>query len=189
MKIAIACDHAGFNLKEEVKQFLQNQGHEVLDFGANNDESCDLLDYIYPAAIAVSRMKADHGIFIDGTGYSSALIVNRISDLYAVACQDSFCAQLARSHANTNILCLGAEIIGPSLAMEIVNTWITTEFCAEEKHKKYVDSVVRLSENHLKPLFRCEIEKYEKQVESVIAKSENQASHIAVESQSIAAIG
>ena len=60
-------------------------------------------------------------IFIDGTGYSSALIINRIFDLYAVACQDPFCAQLARSHANTNILCLGSEIIGPSLAKEIVN--------------------------------------------------------------------
>lgn len=181
MKIAIACDHAGFSLKEEVKRFLQNMGHEILDFGTNNKESCDLPDYIYPAAIAVSRMKADHGIFIDGTGYGSALIANKISDLYAVACQDTVCAQLARSHANANILCLGAEIIGPSVAMEIVNTWMTTEFSDEEKNKQYVDSVVRLSENHLKPLFRCEVEEYEKQVEQVIASSKSQ--------QKIAAVG
>ena len=172
MKIAIGCDHLGFSLKEEIKDFLKKQGHEVLDFGTDNKEPCELLDYIYPAAIAVSRMKADHGIFIDGTGYSSALIVNRISDLYAVACQDPFCAQLARSHANTNILCLGSEIIGSRLAREIVNTWITTDFCGEAKHKRYVESVVRLSENHLKPLFRCEIEEYEKVVDRVIAQSE-----------------
>ena len=174
MKIAIACDHVGFKLKEEIKLLLQSQGHEILDFGTDNEESCNLLDFIYPAAIAVSKMKADHGIFIDGTGYSSALIVNRISDLYAVACQDPFCAQLARSHANANVLCLGSEIIGPSLAMEVVNTWIATEFCDEEKHKRYVESVVRLSENHLKPLFRCEVEEYEEQVEQVIASSEKQ---------------
>ena len=180
MKIAIACDHVGFNLKEEVKRFLQNQGHEVLDFGINDGEAGDLPDYIYPAAIAVSRMKADHGIFIDGTGYGSALIANKISDLYAVACQDTVCAQLARSHANTNILCLGAEIIGPSVAMEIVNSWITTEFCDEEKNKQYVDNVVRLSENHLKPLFRCEVEKYEREVDNVIANHENQQKIVAV---------
>ena len=125
-------------------------------------------------------MKAEHGIFIDGTGYGSALIANKIADLYAVACQDPFCAQLARAHANTNILCLGAEIVGSSVAMEIVNTWITTEFCGEKKHKQYVDSVVRLFENHLKPLFRCEVEKYEREVDNVIADSENQQKIVAV---------
>lgn len=174
MKIAMACDDAGFSLKEEVKKFLQSLGHEILDFGTNNKESCDLPDYIYPAAIAVSRMKADHGIFIDGTGYGSALIANKISDLYAVACQDTFCAQLARAHANTNILCLGAEIVGSSVALEIVNTWITTEFCDKEQNKQYVDSVVRLSEKHLKPLFRCEVEQYERHMNDVIANSEKQ---------------
>ncbi len=174
MKIAMACDDAGFSLKEEIKTFLQKLGHDILDFGTNTKESCDLPDYIYPAAIAVSRMKADHAIFIDGTGHGSALIANRIAGLYAVACQDPFCAQLARAHTNTNILCLGAEIVGPSVAMEIVNTWITTDFCAEEKNKQYVDSVIRLSERHLKPLFRCEVEEYDKQVDKVIAKSESQ---------------
>lgn len=173
MKIAIASDHIGYALKAKIKLILQNQGYEVLDFGTEKEATCDLLDFIYPAAIAVSKMKADHGIFIDGTGYSSALIVNRISDLYAVACQDPFCAQLARSHANANVLCLGAEIIGPKLAIEIVNTWLMSEFSEKAKHQQYVDSVVRLSENHLKPLFRCEVEKYEQQIDKVIAESKH----------------
>ena len=178
MKIAIACDRAGFILKEEVKIFLQNKGHEVLDFSTDNETSCDLADYIYPAAIAVSKMKAERGIFIDGTGYDNALIANKISGLYAAACLDPFCAQLARSHSNTNILCISAKIIGPSIAIEIVNTWMTTEFlCDEEKHRKHFDSVVKMSENHLKPLFRCEVDKYERRVDNLIARSKNKQLH------------
>lgn len=174
MKIAIACDHAGFNLKEEVKLFLQNQGHEILDFGTNSEESCDLPDYVYPAAIAVAKGKAERAIFIDGVGYGSALIANKISGLYAAVCQDPFCAQLARSHSNTNVLCIGAKIIGSGIAMEIVNTWMTTEFlCNEEKYKKRVDRVVAISEEHLKPLFRCDIYKQEKHVDEVVETAEN----------------
>ena len=174
MKIAIACDHAGFSLKEEVKLFLKNEGHELLDFGTDNEESCDSADYMYPAAIAVSKMKADRGIFIDGVGDGSALIANKIPFLYAAVCKDPFGAQLARSHLNTNILCIGTKIIRPGIALEIVNAWMKTEFIFEvEKYKKRVDRLVEISENHLKPLFRCEIDKYEKHVNRVVAKSEN----------------
>lgn len=162
MKIAIACDHAGFNLKEEVKVLLQDQGHEVMDFGSNSNESCDLPDYIYPAALAVSKGIAQRGIFIDGVGYGSALIANKISGLYAAVCQDPFCAKLARSHSNTNVLCIGAKIIGSAIATEIVSTWMTTEFLSHEsKYKKRVDRVVEISETHLKPLFRCDIDESE----------------------------
>ncbi|MEJ6120658.1 RpiB/LacA/LacB family sugar-phosphate isomerase [Vibrio sp. 2-Bac 85] len=154
MKIAIACDHAGFNLKEEVKILLKSQGHDVLDFGTNNEVSCDLPDYIYPAALAVAKGEADRGIFIDGVGYGSALIANKIFGLYAAVCQDPFCAQLARSHSDTNVLCIGAKIIGSAIAIETVNAWMRTEFlCNEEKYKKRVDRVIEISEAHLKPLF------------------------------------
>jgi ribose 5-phosphate isomerase B len=153
MRIAMACDHAGFTLKEEIKLFLQNKGHEILDFGTSNEDPCDLPDHIYPAAIAVAMGKAERGIFIDGVGYGSAMIANKISGLYAAVCQDPFCAQLARSHSNTNILCIGAKIIGSGIAVEIVNAWMTTDFlCGEEKYSKRVDKVVAISENHLKPL-------------------------------------
>ncbi len=183
MKIAIACDHAGFTLKEEVKLLLQNQGHQVLDFGTGSEESCDLPDYIYPAALAVAKGKAERGIFIDGVGYGSALIANKIAGVYAAVCQDPFCAQLARSHSNTNVLCIGAKIIGSAIAAEIVNTWMTTEFlCDEEKYTKRVDRVVSISEDHLKPLFRCEIEKYEQHIDSVIRKSAHQQLKVATAS-------
>lgn len=153
MKIAIASDHAGFGLKEELKILLENAGHSVLDFGTNNKESCDLSDHIYPAALAVAKGEAERGIFIDGVGYGSALIANKISGLYAAVCQDTFCAQLARSHSNTNILCIGAKIIGSGIALEIVNTWMTTAFLsAEEKYTKRVNKVIDISNKHLKAL-------------------------------------
>lgn len=96
MKIAMANDHAGFSLKEEIKSYLESQGHEVIDFGTHNEEACDLPDYIYPASMAVADGKADRGIFVDGVGYGSAMIANKIYGVYAAVCQDPFCASLAR---------------------------------------------------------------------------------------------
>ena len=76
MKIAVSSDHAGFALKEEVKALLEQEGHEVLDFGPYNEEPCDLSDYVYPASLAVAEGKADRGIFVDGVGYGSAMILS-----------------------------------------------------------------------------------------------------------------
>lgn len=153
MKIAMACDHSGFSLKEEVKILLENAGHSIIDFGANNQEACDLSDHIYPAALAVASGEAERGVFIDGVGYGSALIANKISGLYAAVCQDPFCAQLARSHSNTNVLCIGAKIIGSGIAAEIVKTWMSTEFLSgDAKYKKRVDKIVEIANKHLKSL-------------------------------------
>ncbi|QWU17299.1 ribose 5-phosphate isomerase B [Paenibacillus sophorae] len=153
MKIAVAGDHAGYSLKEEVKALLTSQGHEVVDFGTNNEEACDLPDYIYPAALAVSEGKVDRGIFIDGVGYGSAMIANKIYGVYAAVCQDPFCAELARSHSDTNVLCIGGKIIGSALALEIVKVWMTTDHQGDvEKYKRRVGKVVEISEKHLKKL-------------------------------------
>lgn len=153
MKIAVASDHAGFSLKEEIKMFLEKEGHEVLDFGTNSEEGCDLSDFIYPASLAVSEGKVDRGIFIDGVGYGSALIANKIHGVYAAVCQDPFCAQLARSHSDTNVLCIGGKIIGSAIALEIVKVWLTTDFLKDiEKYKIRVDKVTEISEKHLKKL-------------------------------------
>lgn len=153
MKIAMACDHAGYLLKEEIKRHLEKEGHEILDYGTHNEEACDLPDYIYPASLAVAEGKAERGIFIDGVGYGSAMIANKIHGLYAAVCQDPFCAQLARSHSNTNVLCIGAKIIGSAIALETVKAWMTTDFLADiEKYKIRVDKVTEISNRHLKKL-------------------------------------
>src|ERR1700712_4044944 len=128
MRIAMANDHAGYALKLEVKQQLEAAGHEVVDFGTHDENACDLPDFAYPAALAVGRGEVDRGIFVDGVGYGSARIANKVAGVFAAVCQDSFCAELARSHSNTNALCLGGKIIGSGLALEIGRGWVTAGF-------------------------------------------------------------
>jgi ribose 5-phosphate isomerase B len=153
MRIALASDHAGFALKEEIKEWLQSQGSELLDFGTQDEEACDLADFVYPAAIAVGDGRVQRGIFVDGVGYGSAMIANKIYGVYAAVCQDPFCAGLARSHSNTNVLCIGGKIIGSGMALEVVKTWMTTDFLGDvEKYKRRVDKVSEISEKHLKKL-------------------------------------
>lgn len=152
MKIVFASDHAGVVLKKEIIKLVEEMGHEVQDLGPYSEEAVDLSDYVYPAALKVATKEAERGIFIDGVGYGSALIANRILGIDAVVCQDPFCAKLAREHTNSNVLCLGGKIIGSAIALEIVKTWLTTEFLAEEKYIRRVKKVQAISEKHLKPL-------------------------------------
>jgi len=153
MKIAVSSDHAGFALKEEIKTLLTNEGHEIIDFGPYNEEPCDLSDYVYPASLAVAEGKTDRGIFVDGVGYGSAMIANKVYGVYAAVCQDPFCAKLARSHSNTNVLCLGGKIIGSAIALEIVSVWMTTEYLSDiKRYTDRVDKVTHIAEKHLKKL-------------------------------------
>jgi ribose 5-phosphate isomerase B len=154
MRIALASDHAGYDLKEEIKAVLAGQGHEVEDFGAHSTDAVDLPDTVYPAALAVGEGRAERGIFVDGVGYGSALIANRIAGVDAAVAQDPFCAGLARSHSDTNVLCIGGKIIGSALAHEVVRVWMTTEFLDEEKYRRRVEKVRAIAERHLKPLER-----------------------------------
>jgi ribose 5-phosphate isomerase B len=153
MKIALANDHAGLALKNEIATWLTNNGHEVVDFGTENSDPADLPDHVYPAAQAVSRGEVDRGIFIDGVGYGSAMIANKVSGVYAAVCQDSFCAELARSHSDSNVLCIGGKIIGSAIAMEIVRVWMTTDWLGttDEKYARRVAKVVAIDEANLIP--------------------------------------
>lgn len=148
MKIIMASDHAGVELKAEIKALLETMGHEVDDMGPYDTTAVDLSDFVYPAALKVSQEKV-RGIFVDGVGYGSALIANRIYGIDAVVCQDPFCSKLAREHTDSNVLCLGGKIIGSALALEIVRTWMTTDFLPEEKYIRRVEKVKAISEKHL----------------------------------------
>lgn len=154
MRIALANDHAGRSLKEEIKAQLLAAGHEVEDFGTHRDDATDLPDFVYPAALAVAHGEADRGIFVDGVGYGSAMIANKVDGVYAAVCQDSFCAELARSHSDTNVLCLGGKIIGSAIALEIVRVWMTTDWMGttEEKYARRVNKVVEINDKHLVPI-------------------------------------
>lgn len=151
MRIAVAGDHAGFPLKEEIKTLLKADGSEIIDFGTHDEQACDLPDFVYPAALAVGDGRAERGVFIDGVGYGSALIANKIYGVYAAVCQDPFCATLARSHSDTNVLCIGAKIIGSAIALETVRTWMATDFLGDdEKYRRRVAKVREIAENHLR---------------------------------------
>ena len=156
MRVAIATDHAGLPLKAPITDWLTSKGHEVVDFGTHDEAACDLPDFAYPAALAVGNGDADRGIFVDGVGYGSAMIANKVRGVYAAVCQDPFCAGLARSHSNTNALCLGGKIIGSAIALEIVRVWMTTDYLGgpggEEKYRRRVDKVTAISDRHLRPL-------------------------------------
>ena len=148
MKIVIGCDHAALTLKDAVKAHLLELGHEVKDFGTYDEESCDLSDFVYPAALAVAKGECDRGIFVDGVGYGSAMIANKLRGIFAVVCQDPFCAALARQHNDSNVLCLGGKIIGPAIAMEIVKTWIHTDPLTAEKYRRRVKKVQEIDAKH-----------------------------------------
>lgn len=152
MKIAMANDHAGTRMKNEIKAYLESQGYEVVDFGTYDDTSCDLSDYVYPASLAVAKGECDRGIFVDGVGYGSALIANKINGIYAAVCQDPFCAKLAREHTDSNVLCIGAKIIGDMMASEIVKTWLATEPLMEGKYRRRVNKVKEINDRHCIPV-------------------------------------
>jgi len=154
MRIAMASDHAGRALKEEIKALLAAGGHEVVDFGTDTDDPADLPDHVYPATLAVAKGEVDRGIFVDGVGYGSAMIANKVAGVFAAVCQDPFCAELARSHSDTNVLCIGGKIIGSALAMEVVKSWMSTDWLgtSEEKYARRVAKVVEIAERHVRPL-------------------------------------
>ncbi len=152
MRIALASDHAGYPLKREIADLLHAAGHQTVDFGPHDEGACDLPDFVYPAALAVGRAEFDRGIFVDGVGYGSAMIANKVFGVYAAVAQDPFCAALARSHSNSNVLCLGGKIIGSALALDIVRVWMSTDWMTDDKYRRRVAKVVEINDRHLVPL-------------------------------------
>ena len=152
MKLAVAADHGAFELKESIKKHLKEKGIEYHDFGCYSKESVDYPRFAYYAASAVAKGECDRGIFVDGVGYGSAMISNKISGIYACVCQDPFCAQLARQHNDANVLCLGAKIIGGMIAMEIVKTYMSTEPLTAEKYVRRVKKVQKINDEYCVPV-------------------------------------
>lgn len=139
--IAIGSDHGGFELKELVKTFLEQEGYEVSDFGCYDLSSCDYPDYGKKVGRAVVSKECEKGIVICTTGIGISITVNKIKGVRAALCTDSFTARMCRLHNNANVLALGAGIVGPELAKDIVKTFLTTEFSGEERHARRVDKI------------------------------------------------
>lgn len=128
MKIVLACDHGGFELKEIVKQHLIEKGHSVMDIGTYNTDSVDYPDYGKKAGEIVAGNEVDRGIVICGTGIGISLAANKVSGVRCALCTNEYMAKMSRMHNDANMLALGNRVIGSGLALEIVDLWISTEF-------------------------------------------------------------
>lgn len=144
MKIAIGCDHAGFDLKREIIRVLADAAHEVSDLGAYDARPSDYPDYARRVAEAVASGSVARGIFICGTGVGPAMVANRIPGVRAAACSDTFSAHSSREHNDANVLCLGARVVGLGLATDIVNTWLSAEFSGDERHRRRIAKIMEL---------------------------------------------
>lgn len=142
MKIAIAADHGGYTLKEEIKKVILDLGHEVEDFGCECLDSVDYPDYALPVAEKVAQGQFDRGILICGTGIGMSIAANKVKGIRCALVHDLFSAKATRQHNDSNVLAMGGRIIGPGVATEIVKIWLTTEFEGgrhENRVKKITD--------------------------------------------------
>ena len=128
MKIAIGCDHRGYEAKELIRNLLQRIGHDVVDCGTNESKSCDYPGFAVPTATAVASKQADCGILICGSGIGMSITANKVSGIRAALCHDELTAQMSRKHNDANVLCLPAMLINDPLISRIVETWLNTEF-------------------------------------------------------------
>ena len=143
MRIALGADHAGFPLKEEVAKYLQAKGYDYKDFGVFSTDSVDYPDQAAIVAKAVAKNEFDQGIIICGTGIGVAIAANKIKGVRAALCHDVFSARMARAHNDSNVLALGARVIGTGLALAVVEAYLNEEF-AGGRHQQRVDKITRL---------------------------------------------
>lgn len=140
MKIALASDHRGFPAKTKITELLTQEGHEVVDVGCNDTNSCDYPDFAIEASKLVAGGSADQAMLFCGTGIGMSITANKIKGVRAALCHDELTAQLARKHNDANVLCLSGDLVGFALMERIVDTWLTTSFEAG-RHKRRVDKI------------------------------------------------
>ena len=141
MKVAIGCDHGGFELKEKVVAFLQEKGYEVKDCGCNSTASVDYPTYGRATAQAVANGECEKGIVICTTGIGISITANKVKGIRCALCSDTLSAKMTRLHNNANVLAMGAGMIGPNLAFDIVETFLTTDFSGDERHQRRIDLI------------------------------------------------
>lgn len=149
MKIALGSDHGGYRLKNEIISFLKENGYELKDFGTFSTESCDYPDFAEKVAEAVVSKEFDFGILVCGTGIGISISANKVPGVRAALCSDTFSAHATREHNDANILALGERVVGPGLALDIVKTFLTSEFQGE-RHQKRIDKISLIEKKYNK---------------------------------------
>lgn len=148
-RIAIASDHAGFALKEKVREYLMAKGYEVEDLGAHSSEPADYPDFAEKVATRIGAQQAQIGVLMCGTGLGMAMAANKVSGVRAATCNDTLSARLARAHNNANILAMGGRLIGEAEAQKILDTWLSTEFLGG-RHETRVEKIAALDQKHFR---------------------------------------
>ena len=144
MKIALGCDHGALALKNALIPHLEKMGHEVKDFGTYTPDSCDYPDFAAPAAQAVADGECDKGIVLCTTGIGVSITANKIKGIRCALLSDVMSARMTREHNDTNMMAIGAGVVGQMLAFEIVDTWLGTEFSNEARHQRRIDKMMAL---------------------------------------------
>ena len=147
MRIAIACDHAGFDIKDDIVLEVQRLGHDVIDLGTYNQEPVDYPDYAKKACDAILQGQAERGIVLCGSGVGAAIAANKIKGIYACVCHDTYSAHQGVEHDNMNVLTMGARIIGVELAREIVRNFLQAKFSDEERHHRRFEKIRAIENN------------------------------------------
>jgi len=147
MRIVLGADHRGFQSKERLKSFLLDQGHDVLDCGANSGKSSDYPDFAVPACLRVVRSEAERAILMCGTGIGMSITANKVSGIRAALCHDELSAEISRRHNDANVLCLPADLLGDELVYRMVGVWLSTPFDGG-RHARRIKKVMA-AERHL----------------------------------------
>jgi ribose 5-phosphate isomerase B len=148
MKVAIASDHGGIHIREEIKKLMDEMEIEYIDLGCECETSVDYPDYAIPVAEKVANGEVDRGILICGTGIGMTIAANKVKGIRCALCHDVYSARLTRQHNDSNVLAMGERVIGPGLAREIAKVWLTTEF-EGGRHARRVEKITQYENKHL----------------------------------------
>ena len=143
MIIGIGNDHVAVGMKDEIKKYLEEKGHQVIDFGTNSSERCDYPVYGKAVAKAVASKEVDCGVLICGTGVGISLAANKVAGIRACVCSEPYSAKLSKEHNNTNIIAFGARVVGIETAKMIVDEWLNAKF-EGGRHQKRIDMIAEI---------------------------------------------
>ena len=146
MKIAIGCDHGALALKNTVKAHLEKKGYEVCDYGTYTLDSCDYPDFAEKAAKAVATGECEKGIVLCTTGIGVSITANKVKGIRCALLSDVMSARLTREHNDTNMMALGAGVVGQMLALQIADTWLETDFSGDERHQRRINKLMAVEE-------------------------------------------
>ena len=151
MRVAIGADHAGFPLKQVLVTHVTQLGHQALDLGTDSEAPVDYPESAEAVAMALTSGRADRGLLVCGSGAGVSIAANKVPGIRAAVCHDTYSAHQAVEHDDMNVLCIGARIVGPALAYEIVTAFLGAVFSGEDRHRRRLNQVLAIERRHTKP--------------------------------------